>query len=106
MRYECQRCDATLHSNDPAHLCKDVRGRLNAYRNERRQHLLRLVRGRRCVVHPAITLRVVCGVALCGMCYIEGPFRPARPSTGEPVDWSPKTHFDGYGQKVAREDAS
>lgn len=40
----CSRCGANLHPTDPPHLCKDVRGRLNAYRNDRRQHLRSLIR--------------------------------------------------------------
>lgn len=41
----CVRCRAEVHTTDATgHLCRDIRGRLNAYRTERRQHLLRLVR--------------------------------------------------------------
>lgn len=42
----CVRCEANVHPTDPPHLCKDVQGRLNAYRNNRRQHLRRLLFGR------------------------------------------------------------
>lgn len=44
-RTQCVRCGAEVHTTDPAHLCKDVKGRLNAYLNTRRQHLRRLIRG-------------------------------------------------------------
>lgn len=93
----CVRCGADVHPPDPPHLCKDVRGRLNAYRTERRQHLLRLVRGRRCRKHGT-ALRLVCGVRSCGMCYIEEPFRVRRGQF--PVWDGTLPHFAGYGQKV------
>lgn len=96
MRYECVRCGAVLHHNDPEHLCKDVLGRLRAYRHQRRAHLLKLIRGRRCMKH-GVPYQIVCGTRSCGMCWIEEPFRPARRLAPMPEKWAPK--FAGYGNK-------
>lgn len=95
---QCVRCGTDVHSSDPPHLCKDVLGRLTAYRQQRRSYLLRLIRGKRCPKH-GIVLQIVCGTKACGMCYIEEPFRPAK-RLG-PVEWKP-VKFAGYGARAPR----
>lgn len=92
---QCIRCGVEVHASDGPHLCKDVAVRLSAYRQQRRSRLLRIIRGVRCPEHGTV-LQIVCGTKACGMCYIEQPFRPAKP-TGK-VEWTPPK-FAGYGNK-------
>lgn len=96
--YTCQRCETDLFTTNPPHLCKDIRSRLSMYRNERKQHLLRLIRGRRCEKHGT-RMQVICGTLSCGMCYIEEPFR--IPKAAKPIPDGPLIpHFNGHGQKA------
>jgi hypothetical protein len=94
VRYECQRCGATLHHNDPPHLCKDVAARLAEYRQKRRSRLLRIIRGVRCPEHGTV-LQIVCGTKACGTCWIEQPFR--APKALGKVEWVPQK-FSGHGK--------
>jgi hypothetical protein len=105
MKYECLRCKAQENTTNPPHLCKDVKARLSMYRNERRQHLRSLLRGRRCPKHPTKRVQRVCGTAQCGLCYeqflLTAPDRNAERKTGNPDPDYFKPHgFSGHGQKA------